>query len=224
MHSVPEDILALSFLAGLPEDLRAQVLAGSHVIQIPPGTVSPSPEAPTAALVLDGVVRMFLSAPSTGRQVTVRYARPGEALGLVHLFGAVTGTQAQSVTQVRLCILQADSLCELAARHAALALAIARECATRASDAMDELSLASFGTVRQRLARHLLDLAATRDEVGHELIAVATQQELANACGSVREVVARVLKELHAEKITLQAPSGVVILNVAALDEATRVT
>jgi hypothetical protein len=45
-----------------------------------------------------------------------------------------------------------------------------------------------------------------------------TQQELADAAGSVREVVARVLKQLHQAGITAGSDGGVIILDAARLD------
>ena len=50
--------------------------------------------------------------------------------------------------------------------------------------------------VRQRVARHLLDLATSRPDASRTLTASVNQQDLANSVGSVREVVARVLAEL----------------------------
>ena len=46
----------------------------------------------------------------------------------------------------------------------------------------------AFATVRQRVARHLLDLASERQR-GSELVASIGQQDLADAVGTVREVV-----------------------------------
>jgi len=110
------------------------------------------------------------------------------------------------------------ALCE---QHGPLATAVAAECATRASDAIDELALLTFGSVRQRVARHLLDLAASQQQAG-DLVAAVTQQELADAAGTVREVVARVLKQLHHAGMTAGSDGGVVILDAARLDaEAT---
>ena len=59
----------------------------------------------------------------------------------------------------------------------------------RLYEAIDQIVVNAFGTVRQRIARHLLD-AAIPGKQGHPVVAV-TQQDLANAVGSAREVVAR---------------------------------
>jgi CRP/FNR family transcriptional regulator len=212
------EIVAQTFLAKLPAALVARVLEGGYQIDLDAGTAfGKSPSA--VGIVLDGLIRVYLESP-TGRQVTVRYARPGDTLGLVHVFGGATAVRAQALSHTSVWVLAAR-LRELAFDSGPLATAIAEECAARAADAIDELGLGTFGTVRQRLARHLLDLAAAQQRSG-ELVAAMTQQELADACGSVREVVARVLKELRAAGLTAGSDSGVIILDAAALDaEAT---
>jgi CRP/FNR family transcriptional regulator len=52
--------------------------------------------------------------------------------------------------------------------------------------------------VRQRVARHVLDLAS-ESQTSRELVATVSQAELAAACGTVREGVARVLRDLRGE-------------------------
>src|SRR5262249_29826769 len=66
--------------------------------------------------------------------------------------------------------------------------------------ARDDASLGNtFASVRQRVARHLLDLATSRLEASRTLTALVSQQDLANSVGSVRGVVARVLADLRSE-------------------------
>ena len=54
-----------------------------------------------------------------------------------------------------------------------------------------ELADTAFASVQQRVARHLLEIAAAQQESGGPLVARVSQQELADLAGSVREVVAR---------------------------------
>jgi CRP/FNR family transcriptional regulator len=212
---------AQSMLARLPPELTAQVLDGGYRVDLPAGAQASARANETAvALVLEGLMRVFLVS-GTARQVTVRYARPGETLGLVHLFGRNTGVHSQAVTPTAVWMIAPARLRALCEQHAQLATVVAEECATRASDAVEELALLTFGSVRQRVARHLLDLAAEQQQAG-ELVAAVTQQELADAAGTVREVVARVLKQLHQTGATAGSDGGVVILDAARLDaEAT---
>jgi CRP/FNR family transcriptional regulator len=219
-----EPILKNGFLACLDGAQQRALLDAGHLIELVAGQpLGPRVADGVVMVMLAGLLRVYLAAPS-GRQVTVRYARPGEVLGLVHLLGAKTAVHAQAIDAVALFALPGRHVEVLAQTHAAFALAIARECADRTFDAMDELRLVTFGSVRQRLARHLLDLAASHGD--GTLLAVVTQQQLADAAGTVREVVARALKELRADGLVGESERGIVLLDTRRLDDeaAGRVT
>jgi CRP/FNR family transcriptional regulator len=86
----------------------------------------------------------------------------------------------------------------------------------RLYDTLEALAGNTFGTVRQRVARHLLDLAAAGDRT-RALVAPVTQQELADAVGSVRAVVARSLGELRDAGLVGSSSDGIVILDPGGL-------
>ncbi len=77
--------------------------------------------------------------------------------------------------------------------------------------AIAEIEFNSFADLRQRVARQVLNLAVPQ---GNDLVARVTQQQLADAVGSVREAVARVLRELRWAEI-LESRSGSIILRDA---------
>ena len=82
-----DNALARSFLAELPGELAARLRAEGECADYPAGTTMYRAGAdPRAALVVRGLVRVYLSSPG-GRQVTVRYARPGDVLGIAVLVG-----------------------------------------------------------------------------------------------------------------------------------------
>jgi CRP/FNR family transcriptional regulator len=97
--------------------------------------------------------------------------------------------------------------------NALLAWVFAEESVHRLYDVLEELAGNTFASVRQRVVRHLLDLAASRGASDHRLVALVNQQELANNVGSVREVVARVLHELRAASLVRTSPGRVEILD-----------
>ena len=218
--ALPKDVTAIlpaSFLASVPfEEAQAILASGYRVEQEAGRAIGVVRDEPVVGLVLDGLVRVFLDS-GTGRQVTVRYARPGDALGLVHLLGARTDSRLSALARTQLWLIRGEALRQ-AMERSSLAMAVARECAARAGDAMDELALVSFGSVKARLARHLLDLASAQQQSG-ELFAAVTQQQLADAVGSVREVVTRTLAELRAAGAVASTDGGVTILDASALDE-----
>lgn len=97
---------------------------------------------------------------------------------------------------------------------------IAQEVTRRLYDTLEALAGDAFGSLRQRVARHLLDLAASRQQ-GRGLVVKATQQELADAVGSVRPVVARIIRDLRIEGIITTSSDGIVVLKPAELHAIT---
>ena len=217
--SLVQSVLPRTFLASVPLPLVRRVVEGGRRVTLRAGGAVARSSRPGVAFVTEGLVRVYLASPQ--RKVTVRYARPGDTLGLVQLFGARIDVHVQALTASSLWALPSRRLRELTRESAPLATAIAEECAALVADALDELRLATFGTVRQRVARHLIDLAAG-DAHADQLVAAVTQQDLADATGSVREVVARALKELQAAGLTAPARAGVTILDAAGLDAEAR--
>jgi CRP/FNR family cyclic AMP-dependent transcriptional regulator len=85
-----------------------------------------------------------------------------------------------------------------------IARAFLGELSERVQSFIYEISGSAFTTLRRRVARHLLDLASERGtelsvdpKSAQELIVRVSQQELADAVGTVREVVVRALRELR---------------------------
>jgi CRP/FNR family transcriptional regulator len=77
-----------------------------------------------------------------------------------------------------------------------------------------------FLSVRQRVARHLLDLAVQEQPAG--LVVHASHQDIADAIGSVREVVSRVIRELRTEGLVTRSGDTIVLPNPAGLVERQR--
>jgi CRP/FNR family transcriptional regulator, cyclic AMP receptor protein len=92
-----DDALAQSFLAELPAELAGRLRVEGERADYPAGTtVYRAGDDPRAALVVRGLLRVFLSSPG-GRQVTVRYARRGDVLGIAVLVGGPASTGVQTV-------------------------------------------------------------------------------------------------------------------------------
>ena len=211
-----EDALAHSFLAELPAEVISELRAGGERADYPAGTTVYQPGSePRAALVVRGLLRVFL-ASLEGRQVTVRYARPGDVLGIAVLVGGPASVGVQAVEPSGLFRLSSRTLLAAARRDARVSWAIAGELNRRLYDTLEQTAVNAFGSVRQRVAAHLLDLASAQQEPAW-LAARVSQQELAGAVGSVREVVARVLRELRVAGVIATAADRIVILDAARL-------
>src|SRR5215475_5355747 len=190
-----DDALAGSFLAGLPPELVGRLRDEGERADYPAGTtVYRAGSDPHAALVVRGLLRVYMTS-AEGRQVTVRYARPGDVLGIAVLVGGPANVGVQAVEPSGLFRISPRTLTAAAHRDPRVAWAIAEELNRRLYETLEQTSVNAFGSVRQRVAAHLLDLASTQQHPAGRLAAHVTQQELADAAGSVREVVARVLRE-----------------------------
>jgi CRP/FNR family transcriptional regulator, cyclic AMP receptor protein len=212
-----DDALARSFLAELPADLIGRLRAEGDRADYPAGTtVYRAGDDPRAALVVRGLIRVFLSSPE-GRQVTVRYARPGDVLGIAVLVGGPADTSVQTVEPSSVFRINARTLTAAARRDPRVSWAIAEELNRRLYDVLEQTAVNAFGSVRQRIAVHLLDLASDGQRLRGRLEAHVSQQELADAAGSVREVVARALRDLRMAGIVATTAESVVILDPARL-------
>jgi CRP/FNR family cyclic AMP-dependent transcriptional regulator len=212
----------MSHLRGLPDEVLVELMASAGRTKIPAGSVihREGESARHLYLVVSGVVRVFVTAPD-GRTLTVRYCRPGALIGAMSLFAtefAMPGN-SQALLDAELLKLSPDVVGRLAERDVRVARAFLRELSERAWSFIHEIPGSAFSTVRQRVARHLLDLASEHgsDGVGRELAVAVTQQELADAVGTVREVVVRVLRELRQEGVVRTERDRMVLIDPARL-------
>jgi CRP/FNR family transcriptional regulator len=104
-----------------------------------------------------------------------------------------------------------------------VAEALLHELADRALAYVHEITGSAFTTVRERIARHLLDLAAqeSRTAAGtHKVLTVAvSQRQLADSVGTVREVVVRVLRDLRGAGVIGTHPDHIDILDPVRLSQ-----
>lgn len=215
--SAIDDALARSFLAKLPPELLKRLREEGERADYPAGTtVYRAGEDPRAALVVRGLIRVYLSSPGA-RQVTIRYARQGDVLGIAVLVGGPANTSVQTLEASSVFRISARTLTAAARQDARVSWAIAEELNRRLYGVLEQTAVNVFGSVRQRVAVHLLDLASERQRPEGVLVAHVSQQELADAAGTVREVVARALRELRLSGIVATATEGIRILDPARL-------
>jgi CRP/FNR family transcriptional regulator len=196
--------VAASSLSRLPASAVDRLLDRSRLVRIPAGSVTHR-EGETAEhleLVVDGLVRASVTAPD-GRSLTMRYARRGALIGVVSMYATGFRMPAgmTAVVAADLLHLSPEVVRREAAADSRIAEALMRELADRALSYIHEIHDGAFTTVRQRVARHLLDLASqeARASGGRSTVLAvpASQRELAEAVGSVREVVVRVLRDFR---------------------------
>jgi len=199
--------------AAVPIATIESLIDGGRIVEFSSGHMVYAEAEPIAlAVVMQGLLRVYMLT-ADGRQVTVRYVRSGDLLGVPALIAGPAPVFVQAVTSGGAFFFDVGNFKRAARNDAALAWALAEESVHRLYDILEELAGNTFASVRQRIARHLLDLAAARPRGSRTLMASVNQQDLANSVGSVREVVARILAELRAEQLVRTSPGRVEILD-----------
>jgi len=184
-------------LSGDPDDM----LVNAFEVRLEPGSVVQpcdlfhrvdDASVLVLGIVVSGLVRVYTTT-SQGRQVTVRYVTDGDIFGLpvvlapdILVEGLVLASQA--LTPCHILRLSPARLREIAARDVENMWGLFNELARSMVSGHHMLAENLFQPVRARVARHMLDLAE-RD--GSRMVVSASQQDIADAIGSVREVVSR---------------------------------
>jgi CRP/FNR family transcriptional regulator len=213
------DALAKSFLGQLPSEVVEPLVADQLRLDYPAGTtIYREGEAPRAMLVVSGLIRIYMTS-AEGRQVTIRYGRSSDVLGTALVVGGPFKVTAITLAPSSVLLIDSRTLEDSARRDVRLAYAVAEEMGSRLREALQQIAINAFGSVKQRVASHLLDLASPQERPEAPLAAHVSQQELADAVGSVREVVARSLRDLRASAIVTTSTDSVVILDPARLHQ-----
>lgn len=207
-----------SFLSALPAPALERLLAGAVLEAVAAGTTTyRAGGEPRPSLIVSGIFRSYFAGPD-GRQVTVRYAREGDVLGVVAAHGGPAPLHVQALTDAERLRLDIDTLRDTARHDPSVAWALTGELTNTVHALWNELAATAFASVPQKVARHLLEIAAREQEAeGGTLVAHVSQQELADLVGSVREVVARALRDLRDERIVRVSRSGIEVTDPVSL-------
>jgi CRP/FNR family transcriptional regulator, cyclic AMP receptor protein len=92
-------------------------------------------------------------------------------LGIAVLVGGPAGTGVQAVEASSLFRISARMLTAAARRDPRVCWAIAEELNRRLYEVLEQTAVNAFGSVRQRVAAHLLDLASTGQRPDRRLVA-----------------------------------------------------
>jgi CRP-like cAMP-binding protein len=175
------------------------IAAGEHM----PGTWHSRGEGISedyCALVATGLMRVY--AHHLTRQVTLRYVSPGFTLGVASAFVGTDRYAVQAVADSRVLRIRSGLLRALAYSDARVASVLCHLLAASLYETSDVVSSNVFNPLRQRVAHHLLELAE-RDSGGRFTVR-ANPQDIADAIGTVREVVTRVIKRMREEDLVVR--------------------
>lgn len=203
------DAVADSFVGGLPEDVLDELTEDARFVHAEAGNVcAREGEARFIAIVISGVVREYISSDQ-GRQLDERELHTGDATGVTALPDRANALDIQAVQSCDLLRLEEATLVRLVASNHAVARAVAIELSRRTDDQVDSYRARAFGQVRERLARHVLNHAqATRN---NRLVFRSSRQEVADAIGTSRRFVLRILADLRRDGI-LQVERGLLMV------------
>ena len=172
------------------------------------------------AVIVTGLLRLYAASPS-GRQVTIHYLSAGDLLGVPSAMSparvAALGLHLRAVMPTHLLHVSPERFRALVAKDPEVAVVVCDKIVDDLLVGQRLLVENVFMHVRQRVARHLLDLAVREDGA---LIVRATQQDLADAIGSVREVVSRAVMYFREQGLLRRVPDGLIVCDPAGLHRA----
>ncbi len=196
-----EAILATPLFASLSA-AEAQALAGRAVTKhYAPGEILAHEGAPPQGLFVigQGSVKVFKVA-SSGREIMLTIETAPSTVAEVPLFdGGPVPASVVAVDEVVAYIISIRDLHQVCRQNPDVALKMLAVVGRRLRGLVSVVESVTFGSVRQRLARTLIDYGqqAGRDE----FVLPVTHQELALRLGTAREVVSRNLSRFQAEKL-----------------------
>ena len=182
------------YFEGLDEDLLDQVAAHMQLREYERGEALFWEGDPCAGLhiIEQGFVKLYRLSPQ-GRQYIVRVLQEGDTCNEVPAFdGGTNPVNVEALETTRVWVIRADILPELLRKHPDFAQKVINNLGKNLRGLVRMVSEMAFYQVTHRLARLISD--QTPDELSGT---PWTQEQLAARLGTVREVVARSLKELE---------------------------
>jgi CRP-like cAMP-binding protein len=202
--------IGASPLALLPQALREELLRGARVVDLAQGDrlLTSLTEDRWMAVVVSGIVRLHLAGDPI--EASLMYGRQGSLVGThwsVPNQPIALGLQA--VTQSSVLLLGARRFDALAATNEELARLLLDEGRAMLNDLVRLYGVRTCGTLAERLAREILLMS---DLQGGSPFVPVTEQQLADAIGSIRESVGRALADLRGSAWLATTRYGLVIL------------
>jgi CRP-like cAMP-binding protein len=207
-----------SFLSGLPGPVSSECVRDATLAYVPAGvTFIQEGDVDRLSIIISGLARAFLSSED-GRELTIRTARRGAAVGALPLTSHSSPMSVRAITDCRVLELSVERL-HFGDGSARLGWAVAGELGRRLLDAYEGLRDQTFASAKQRLARRLID-AAIRPGRGQRAVVTATQQELGDSIGSSRETVSRALSQMRRDGLVILSRGTITLIDHASLNLA----
>lgn len=204
-------------LGRLGSELVEVLTRSSSVVTLPAGSriYGPGQAPENYLLLLEGSVRVQ-QVSEGGREIVLYRVSAGESCALTTacLMGYEDYlAEAVAETEVRAVAIPRATFDDLIARSPEFRRFVFTAFSRRVTDLFHVIEDVAFSRLDIRLAHKLLELSHGGDQV------TATQQQLASELGSAREVVSRVLTELHRRGWVTATRGHITISNRAALEK-----
>lgn len=215
--------LSAEWLTGFPglsrlgSDLLNRLTRSSSVVTLPAGSriYGPGQAPENYLLLLDGSVRVQ-QVSEGGREIVLYRVSAGESCALTTacLMGYEDYlAEAVAETDVRAVAIPRATFDDLIARSPEFRRFVFTAFSRRVTDLFHVIEEIAFSRMDIRLAHKLLELSHGSDQVS------TTQQQLASELGTAREVISRVLTELHRRGWLTATRGHITISNRAALEK-----
>jgi len=214
------------YMPGVPRHAILEAMRSAVVMNYRPGeTIVGAGEQSSPSLIIEGTARLNIVS-NRGRQATLRLIRPGAMFGISSLFRTrpqppwfeVSLSAAERSTVIAF---NPTAIAKLCRNHCDFAMHLVESLVDWANALADTSGRFALMTVRQRVAAHLLELIQSHTEDDTLPSVATTQQQLADAVGSVRDVVARILSQFRAEGLLVRGSRAhVTILDSVRLADA----
>jgi CRP/FNR family transcriptional regulator, cyclic AMP receptor protein len=185
------------FFSGLPEKIIQEIAASAHLkIFEKDEIVFFEGEACSGLHILQaGTVKLYRQAPN-GRELILKVLESGSSFNEVPVFdGGVNPVNVAAMKRSSIWIISPQAIQKLMSNHPEVARAIIAKLAGNLRSMIQMAEELAFFQVTHRLAR-LLKMQLEEFPERGEIIRLP-QNELASRLGTVREVVARALRELE---------------------------
>ena len=154
---------------------------------------------------------------ASGREIMLTVESAPSSVAEVPLFdGGAYPANVTAISDTLAFLLHKDDFRRFCEQHPTVPLKVLAVVGKRLRTLVQLVETVTFGSVRQRLARVLLQAAEGRP-AGFPVEIAITHEELAARLGTVREVVSRNLARFHAEGIVKVVKRQILLLDMAAL-------
>ena len=205
-------------LPGIPAEAIVEAASGARAVTYRAGeTIMGGTQGWTPAVISDGTVRLTIRSHD-GREATLRLIGRGVMVGLVSLFqpdytNSIPERSMVAVERSTLVFFEPDLIRAFGNRYCEFSMHLVKGLVEWGGALSDAAGRFAFMSVRQRVAAHLIGVASIDVESPDTPVAPITQQQLADAVGSVREVVARTLRELRVDGLISVGRARITILD-----------